>query len=110
MIQIYKRLNKKKFIVKKLNWDTLNIKHIARHNVIPDEVQAVCDTNPVERKGHKNRLFLIGATIRGRILTVILNPTEQEGIYRPITAYDASKTSIRVYQAEKTGEVKQHDA
>jgi uncharacterized DUF497 family protein len=96
-------VSKKKFVVKKLIWDRLNITHIARHDVIPDEVKEVCKGNPVERKGHKNRLFLIGKTKADRMLTVILNPTEIEEVYRPITAYDASKSSIKTYEEVKRG-------
>jgi hypothetical protein len=35
------------------------------------------------------------------MLTVILNKTEQADVYRPITAYEASKRSIKDYQEEK---------
>ena len=92
---------KKKLVIKRLIWDEWNIAHIARHNVIPQEVQEVCERRPVERKGHKNRIFLIGHTEKNRMLTVILNQAEQENVYRPITAYDASKRSIKDYQEEK---------
>ena len=44
---------------------------------------------------------MIGQTEKNRMLTVILNQTEQEDLYRPITAYDASKRSIKDYQEEK---------
>jgi len=92
---------KKKLVIKRLVWDEWNIAHIARHNVIPQEVQEVYEGQPVERKGHRNRIFLIGQTEKNRMLTVILNQTEQEDVYRPITAYDASKRSIKDYQEEK---------
>ena len=94
-------VSSKKIVVKELEWDELNIDHIARHNVIPEEVYEVCNSQPVERKGHKDRIFLIGSTQKGRIMTVILNPTEKQGIYRPITAYGASKRSIQTYLEEK---------
>jgi len=38
------------------------------------------------------------------MLTVILEPKEEEGVYKPITTYDASKTSIRAYKREIGGE------
>ena len=92
---------KKKLVIKRLIWDKWNISHIAHHDVIPQEVQEVCNRKPVERKGHKNRIFLIGQTEKNRMLTVILNQTEQENVYKPVTAYDASKRSIKDYQEEK---------
>jgi uncharacterized DUF497 family protein len=93
-------VNNKDFVVEKLEWDEVNIAHIARHNISTDEVEEVCDREPVVKEGHKNRLFLIGSTKQGRMVTVILNPTEREDEYRPITAYEASKSSIRVYEEE----------
>ena len=90
----------KDLVVKKFEWDEVNIAHIARHNISPDEVEDVCLGRPVIKEGHENRLFLIGSTKQGRLLTVILKPKETEAEYRPITAYDASKTSIRMYQEE----------
>lgn len=91
----------KKIIIKQLIWDNWNIEHIALHNIMPEEVQEVCDREPVQREGHKNRIFLIGLTKSNRMLTVILEPTDKEDVYRPITAYDASKRSIQDYQEEK---------
>jgi uncharacterized DUF497 family protein len=94
----------KKFTVRRLEWDSLNSEHIMAHDVVSDEVYEVCKNNPVVRKGHKDRLFLIGKTKQGRLLTVILQQTATDGVYRPITAYEASKTSARTYQQEKGGE------
>ena len=37
-------------------------------------------------------------------MTVILEPKEGAGIYKTITAYDASKTSMRAYTKEIGGE------
>jgi hypothetical protein len=90
-----------KIIIKKLLWDWWNIAHIAAHKITPREVQEVCDREPVVRKGHKNRIFLIGSTEKGRMVSVILDPTEQADVYKPVTAYEASKTSIQDYQEEK---------
>ena len=55
----------------------------------------------MSEKDIKIGFFLIGKTEKNRMLTVILNPKEQENIYRPITAYDASKRSMKDYQEEK---------
>lgn len=99
-------MKKKKILIRQLTWDNWNVEHIAQHNIIPDEVQEVCNSDRIEREGHKQRIFLVGPTKKGRMLSVILEPTENPEIYRPITAYDASKQSIRDYQEEtkKAGE------
>jgi len=87
-------------VVKKFEWDEVNIAHIACHNISPDEVEDACHRRPLVKEGHENRLFLIGSTKQGRILAVILKSKQMESEYRPITAYDASKTSICMYQEE----------
>jgi hypothetical protein len=91
----------KKILIKKLLWNEKNIAHIALHNILPSEVEEVCYGDRIECKGHKNRAFLVGSTQKGRMLSVILDPTEEEGVYFPVTAYDASKRSIKDYEDEK---------
>ena len=53
---------------------------------------------------YDERIFIVGPTKTGRMLTVILEPKEGAGMYKPITAYDVSKTSIRAYKKEIGGE------
>ena len=93
-------VSKNKLDIKRLLWDDWNVAHIARHDIVPNEVEEVCEGKHVERKGWRQRIFLIGTTEKDRILTVILEPTENTGEYRPITAYDASKRSIKTYEEE----------
>jgi hypothetical protein len=95
---------KKKRIIKNLIWDDGNVAHIAKHEVLPSEVEEVLEINRVEWEGYKERIFIVGPTKIGRMLTVILEPKEGTGMYKPITAYDASKTSIRAYNKEIGGE------
>lgn len=88
-------------VVKKLIWDAWNISHIARHHVIPDEVEAICHGSPLVLRGQqKNRLVLIGSTGEERILAVILE-SKGSGIYYPITAYPADKKDIALYNRLK---------
>jgi len=91
---------KKKLVIKSLIWDDWNVAHIARHDVLPNEVEEVCTGNRIEREAYRQRIFLVGTTKTGRILTVILEPREEQGFYRPITAYDSSKRSIKAYREE----------
>jgi uncharacterized DUF497 family protein len=91
---------KKKLVIKSLIWDDWNVVHIARHDVLPNEVEEVCTGHRIEREAYRQRIFLVGATKKERIVTVILEPTEEQGVYRPITAYDASKRSMKAYQEE----------
>lgn len=83
--------------VKKLIWDAWNIRHITRHHVTPDEVEAICHGDPLVLRGQqKNRLVLIGGEEGERILSVILE-SKGSGKYYPITAYPADKKDIVLY-------------
>jgi hypothetical protein len=67
--------------VRRLIWDTWNIAHIARHDVIPDEVEEMCHGNPVTSQTYQGRIRVVGLTSRQRMLTVILAPTDERGVY-----------------------------
>lgn len=88
-------------IVRKLIWDAWNISHIARHHVIPDEVEAICHGDPLVLRGQrKSRLVLIGSTEGERILAIILE-SKGNGAYYPITAYLADKKDVALYNRLK---------
>ena len=91
---------KKKLVIKSLIWDDWNVAHIGQHDVLPNEVEEVCAGNRIEREAYRQRIFLVGTTKTGRILTIILEPREEQEVYKPITSYDASKRSIKAYQEE----------
>lgn len=90
--------------VLQLIWDSWNIAHIAKHNVVPDEVEQVCHINPVVQKGKKGRLLVFGPTEKHRMLVAVLDPIEEKGVFYPITAYSASKKLIKIYLNKKGGE------
>lgn len=81
--------------VRRLIWDTWNIAHIARHDVIPEEVEEVCHGQPITSQTYKGRLRVVGPTRSRRMLTVILAPTEQPGVYYPVTARPADRKERR---------------
>ena len=89
--------------VRRLSWDAWNVSHIARHQVTPEEVEQVCHGQHVQRQAYAGRIMLIGTTEAGRILSVVLNPEEND-MYYPVTARPASRGERRVYLSEKGGE------
>lgn len=96
--------NKFVIIVRKFIWDSWNIQHLARHNITPDEVEAVCHNQPIVLRGQqKNRLVLIGETEENLILVIVLE-ANGKGKYYPITAYPAEKQDITLYKRLKGGE------
>jgi uncharacterized DUF497 family protein len=87
--------------VRRLIWDTWNIAHIARHDVIPDEVEEVCHGQPMTSQTYKGRLRVVGPTRSRRMLTVILAPTDEPGVYYPVTARPADRKERRSYEQQR---------
>jgi uncharacterized protein len=89
--------------VRRLRWDPGNVAHIARHGVTPEEVEQVCHAEHAQREAYGGRIMLIGPTVAGRLLSVVLEP-EGAGDYYPVTARPASRKERRIYPAETIGE------
>jgi len=87
-------------VIDKLVWDNWNVEHIARHDVIPEEVEEVCHGKYIVRKTYDKRLLLIGPTLSGRMLAIVLGITKRKRHYYPVTARPASKKEIRLYEDE----------
>ena len=57
--------------IRKLLWDKRNIFHIARHTIIPEEIEEVCEQKPIVQRGvKKNRLILLGVTDNNRLINM----------------------------------------
>ena len=84
-----------RLFIHRLIWDIWNMAHLARHDVIPDEVEEVCHAMPVTSQTYTGRIRVIGPTHSHRMLTVILAPTEEPGVYDPITARPADRKERR---------------
>lgn len=90
-------------VVQRLVWDDWNIAHIARHDMVPDDVEEVCHSDPIVSETYSDRLRVVGLTGSGEILTVILAP-EGDGGYYVVTARPASRKERQLYRAQKGGE------
>jgi len=88
-------------VVRRLIWDAWNTAHIARHDVTPDEVDELCQADPLVQEGKKGRLAVSGMTSAGRFLIAILDPEPEPGTYYPVTAHPASGKYRRIYEQEK---------
>ena len=89
--------------IKRLIWDEWNIAHIERHDILPDEVDEICQGNPLIQQGHHGRIVLIGRTMTDKILEVVLDPEPDNGTYYVVTAHVASKKDRVLYRKEKRG-------
>jgi len=81
-------------------WDDQNAEHIARHGISDVEVEQLLSNRHliVPNKGHEPRMFLVGQTNGGRLLTVVIEPTRDEGTWRPVTAWEADDQEQRRFK------------
>ena len=91
-------------VIHELIWDEWNKAHIARHDVMKEEVEQVCKSDFIVFDGYAGRFIVVGVTEVGRVLAVILDPEPEEGVYYPVTARPADRRERRDYFAEKGGE------
>ncbi len=90
--------------IKRLIWDEWNVGHIARHNVLPDEVEEVCAGTFSSYESYGGRFEVIGATQQKSILLIVLDPEPAKGEYYVVTAHSASKKDRVLFQKDKGGE------
>jgi len=80
-----------------LAWDEVNVEHIARHGVSPDEVEDVCYGFHFCRKEKGQRYILGGKTAGGKYLDIVVEKTG-EFVFRPITAFEMSENYKASYR------------
>lgn len=90
--------------IRRLVWENGpdgNIEHIARHHVTPEEVEEVCHGQFIVGEAYGGRFLIIGPTLSGRMLGIILGPIRRKkGIYYTVTARPAKKKEIQRYDDE----------
>lgn len=96
-------------LVKRLVWDEWNATHILRHDVTLEEVEQVCNSEPVVQKAKKGRYLVYGLTRSGRMITVVLDPEPEEGVYYPVTARPTSKKERKIYREERERVIKNEE-
>ena len=89
-------------LVKEVIVDTLIIEedrpaHIAKHNLIIDEVLEVLTGDYVYIAGRENRWLIIGKTARKVFLTIVLGERSEENTYGLITARPARREERSFY-------------
>jgi uncharacterized protein len=92
------------FELRRLVWDDWNLQHIARHGVTQEDVEVVCHGDPIfYRERYKDRLVLLGRSLDGRVLAVVLGPVPNapDGTYCPFTARPADRSKRREYHRRK---------
>ena len=61
---------------------------------------AVNDWVVQTHENHPDQRRITGHTLSGRLLTVVLAPTDDEAVWRPVTGWDATEAEIAYYWEE----------
>jgi uncharacterized DUF497 family protein len=88
----------KDLIIKTLVIEADRDEHIAKHNVIIDEVLKVISGDYVYIQGKLDRWLLIGKTKKGRFLTVVVGQRKTKYTYGFVTARPSRKDEKSFYQ------------
>ena len=91
-------------LIRRLVWDSKNVAHIARHEVLPEDVEQLCHDKPLFEAGKLGRLLVLGPVGGGRMVTAVLDETEDPGVYYVVTARAASRRERRVYAEQTQGQ------
>ncbi|MBI4286987.1 MAG: BrnT family toxin [Chloroflexi bacterium] len=83
--------------ISQVKWDEINVEHIARHGITPQEVEDVCSGPHQAFRGREKRHILFGTSSAGRYLKVILQRLEKS-VYRPITAMEMTEAERRAFK------------
>jgi uncharacterized DUF497 family protein len=92
--------------VDRLDWDAWNLEHIATHGITREQVEeAIAAEGTIARATRKERFLVLGPTLAGRLLAVVIGPVPQErGAFYTFSARPASRQERRYYRQQKGGE------
>jgi uncharacterized DUF497 family protein len=80
-------------------FDDENVGHLADHSITSEEIEQITGNayvtarNPAEPE---SRILMIGRTDGGRVLTISLEATRDNVVWRPVTGWDATRTEKRL--------------
>ena len=83
--------------IRELVWTDRNIEHIARHNVLPNEVKEVLESKALFLKTKLGRTMAIGQTRKSRTLAIILEKIVS-GKYFVVTARDTDRKERKLLE------------
>jgi hypothetical protein len=82
------------------SWDERNERHCARHQVTPVLVEEIKDGAPKffeNDPGKAGTHMMIGPDGSGRFWTIVIKPSGETGVWRPITGWPSDSAEIRKY-------------
>ena len=93
-------------VIYDLEWDDENEQHLGRHDISPDDVYNLLDHGDWIQRRNKpnhpaNRIQILGAVGDGSLLNVVLESTGTAGLWRPVTAWWATRSEASVFEKQK---------
>ena len=86
--------------LKEYEWDNVNIEHIFKHGVVPNEAEECCYNDPLILKTCLGRYIVLGQTDAGRYLFVVAEH-KKGNLTRVITARDMVQVERKLYRKKK---------
>ena len=86
--------------IRQLDWDEINEDHIARHGVSPREIDEMCVSDPLVRRGRRGAYLVYGQTLEGRYVFAVIEP-KAVGIGRCVTARDMTNREKHNYRMRR---------
>lgn len=86
-----------------LEFDDENTEHIAQHGIAPEEIEQMTGNAYVTARnvrGPENRIVMIGRTDGGRTLTIVLEATRDEVVWRPVTGWESTASERKLLQGD----------
>ncbi len=81
-------------------WDDENVSHIARHQIEPDEAEAVLDNRPLILRTEDDKYLAYGPTDEGRLLLVVV--VRKPGpLIRVITSRELTEAEKKRYRRRR---------
>jgi uncharacterized protein len=87
--------------VASFEWDDINVGHVARHHVEPDEAEEVFDSRYYLSKTWGGRYIALGSTVSGRYLVCVFEKRSEPGLIRIVTARDMNERERRLYKRKR---------
>jgi uncharacterized DUF497 family protein len=79
-------------------WDARNMDHMARHRVVPAEVEEIFEGRYFLFKAWTGRYVVLGQTATDRGLSCVFEKTRRPGEIRVITARDMSDRERQLFR------------
>lgn len=93
--------------ITRLEWWPANVTKLANHGITQWEVTELVDLDgwvPYMAAAYPDQVRLVGPTAAGRLITVVVAPTDAEDTWRPVTGWPATSDEQQYHWEETTGE------